>query len=1559
MEEPLIKTTSILNGFNNLKLLNPATRAPDQARQVLQHLLKKTTCDALQAHSFFKQIDWQEPHHLPAIFRFAALRKLTSDATGIAEEKLTFSLCLEFFFKLSSAVWQQDLPTLIYPKVMLDRAAREQFKDTFKGAQALASGEYPLDKTVIHLMANVIDTYQLRSFQKLELHALDISAGDPLDLIKNQPELSEIVLEEINRFINTSSNASAYAVRVHGYTDPPETSETPGSRMVYSESIAALTRHYLLTGIRPHTITGRQWTALKLSIYEDSQALQPNETPVVSTADLLKEDPINYSHFKLHPYLTARLSTLDDFFERLDNLPALYQQKINRYWQAPTPATGAKKIWADQLKHYIETEARLRLADGTLDLKSYTLVNSVLSHATARQLNSASDGSAVNVYTCHFFNKTTSRKLPVNATFLIVDQGITHSNTSPVVVFSLGEGTLRFDSWDAFKDGWSNKLSTPDSRRGLLNCMSIEDAREITRLHALHPAQLDMEKTEIQSTLIDVVIDDLLGQQQNDIAWGFNQAKSKHLSADLARCSAQLFTFTGFQLDERHRQLVNKRTARIVNGLSGENLSRALALFTTPQQRNPGMQQLSPPTFTLPALDKHTLDDSKYRLKLIKKLKTADVTHTVEGLFSYLSDYLPTDTSPPLELRWHVLKKVITHRLELLDFQISTPNSDRFKYYFFQQNTVRDFGIHPTKAIIDSAVLILLGITPAASEFNLPYYSSDELNTAQTRSANLVQSLRTAIASKGSAADLSALCTYLGADLLTLNEPAALPANEYTHGYALTYELIYDLPGFHNLCAVFKSAQPAFFQRASAAAQRALAISVVTDYLYPPTEYKLGYICGLNLNQVSIGELPFERVRTALQEHLRQHFHDSTDKASQLLAFTLLSARYAPELLVTDVPETLLYGQTLDAIHFRHAIACMEAIHPCSTHRMQYKEIATAYADYRYTALTENQKAAILMLKHLPSLHFSMCRGVIRETDSAAITHEDSLNAVEFIKQQENLVVQTLTHLAQIPPQRKEIARQAFSAAFPGVDSERVTQFSTDEVKKYFFTHPVAAADSGVGRKMKMTVLEKYMTCANGVTFNEQELGLTPYPQGACTFQALFDRRFSLYKTNFLAGLVSQLCLSLHSLAGVDRERILNAYKYIKVSFKSDRQDWITGSFGLIALYKESEAIQHAYEIFCPSGTIRKLPLNGETYTPIDKDFSVASADELWHELAHLKIPKLNEGAYLQGQLTEKNSTARLNVSFYTIRRTTLHMSREEKIKFLSQKMVDSVFGDIVELFQPLLRSATPFEAHRERKLARLNAIARFVFPGYALYQDIKDNKVTVGTVIFGLLEVLSLLLPFLSFGIKALRVSTQLARIVVINSSLNFSTQALTAARLLKPLRHDIPRVFSQAAQAANPFGPLVLLFQGGRSGLRWLKSLQAFTRRELTSAKQLSPLLELKQLRTPVSLPLISLDRIPPGAVKTAKPLDGFQPSYSISTHQLTVFEQQILHASTVDLSDVTPQNSIYTKDAKTYIYLQNNIYEIRKKTEKTRHHIYKGDQEGPPVTFSASKNRWEITC
>lgn len=1556
MDTAKIQQLSIPSLLYALHIPNVADLPSDQARQFFQRLLTRSHVIALRAHVFFKTLDFGDEHALPGLCRFPPFQTLISTAVTIPIEKLTFSLTLECLYKLSEALWRGELPALLYPTAILDRTARQCFKDEFISAltnsETSRNSAYPLDQDSLALIANIIDIYQLRAFQKLELNALTLHRHDPLDILKRQPRLSHNLQREITTFISKSFSATThstfYAAIVHGYVDVPSKDRKPPATdrlIIYTKPIASLVADYLRTGVRPHQQTDTRWTSLHISVYEDTSITREDRPALVTAQDLLKQSPINHSQFNLHPFISVDIGTLDDFLDRLDRLPMLYQQDVINYWAPVTSEKGAKTIWRNHLKHAIETTARIGLADSTLTHDSHTQINQILSQSSAQALP-----PAISTYTCAFVDLFSGKAFPISGTFLI-EQQASASKQNRLVAFALNTGAVEYESWEAFEKRLLSQMADSNSRPLLLDHLSKKSALNIVDFCSTQPARLGLKKMLTAAYVVDELVEGLLVQQAENFLHDFTAIKNDTLPAGLEAFCNALNPSLAQHLTKQHARWINHRQTSMLEQLPGKTLSDALVLTSTARAQDIYSKDLDSPILDLSALNKLAFNDTKCRALMIGTLNTDKVGNTLKGVMSHVVSYFSAETPVPLSLRFLALQRICAYRDERQIFSWQHPGSLRHNFYYFMQLYASNAPSDRLGLRLESVGLRLLGMKQLPSEGVHPYYSARELTLAQDQSPALVSILCSEIKATPDQIDLTALASYLNLSLLADYDPEHMISPAQPRNYSLYHELLLDLPGLHRLGkALGKIIAPG--RNDAQTSFRALAISVITDYLYPPTEQKPGYICGLNLHSVELGESPVSQVRETLRAHLKQRLPKNVDRQTQRFVFTLLCARYAPELLVTQVPATLLYGQTLDSLHWRHAVACLEAEQPCSSQGLSYVEIVTAYSNAHYAGLSDDKKTAVALLKQLPSLHFAMCQGVIPETEIAWVTHADSLKAVAYVSEQEALEAQTFTHLAQVPPQRKNMASSAFKKANPGVDAEQIIAFTEAELKKYFHVHPSVAADRHIGRRMRMTLLEKYMSCVSGVGFTEQEIGVKPYPHGACELQARFDQQFSIYKDNFLSAMVDRLALALHGTPQLDRERILNAYKYIKVSFENSQGNWEESRFGLIALYKENEDIQYAYEIFCPSGTVRALPLSAKRATRIHVTSSPPTQDALWHELPYLYISPLNEGAYLRGAPDQKESTPYLMVSFYTVRRQTQGMSRAQKIQYLCKKMVNAVFGNIMDLAYPYLKSPTPYETHKERLFARAQLMARFVLPGYALYQDIKAGKVTLGTIITTALEMFSLLLPFVGLGIKALSISTRLGRVIILSKSTNFSKVALTAAKAIQPLQSSLPNVLLRSLGAANPFGAIALLFQYSHKGMLAIKFLLRFTRAEMSQGPTLFKTLAHRHLP--------ALEYRPLSAVPTAQGrAQFFKPDTRTGDNKLNIQQQFKLHARAVDVSEITAVNSMYVKEGKTYIYLQGNIFAVRKLHGTDAYQLYNDTHIGPRVKFDHTRNRWEIQC
>jgi hypothetical protein len=1549
----------------------PSIGNPDsvRARQMLGYLTSWNIQTALNSIDSNQQHDWGSDAFLPLLLDLKAAREIVAKATGNQLERVTPAFMLDFCYQLAHSIWQGFSDKPAYPDTLPDTLSRQAFRSAFVQASKKNNGIAPaLQPNEFALIARIIDTWHLQNFQRTQLNTLLTQGTEWPSLFDAQPSLSSVLIKSITDLIPASLKipdlSKVYGLLIHASVedeDNPDENEFghPTTPLAYNKYIAALIQDYLLTGVPPHTAEDFPWKAIRISLYEDLHSLEIDRLPSkVSPADLLKGEPVNYSFFNLRPFRPLSSSAFEHFIQQLQKLLALYHETLENYWAAPAPNMTRKRLWADQDKARLKAEALLRVADGTLDLASHELIRQVLSYPVAQPANDQSPASTAQTFALHLTDKATFKQFKLNQGFIITQATETAATLEQyagrIIYYTPDKGVETFEGWKALAEKIGERLDIPDESTSLIACLTAPDAIQVTEALMESAAGVSLGATIIESELFMERVESRLHQQKLDLQFAYETGKQWALGQGLNHFAIHVDEAADIRHRKDSSRLVAERNKRLIDSIPDELLFNAWTFYQNALPRDAETAPLSRTFFDLPPLKTGALNDAERRKLMLDELASEKTRLLVSEVLARTPYYFPEGfvTSP---IAFIVIEKIYRHRLKLMNIQWVVPDSRQYKCFTLEQQLASQLGREDAKKAADLISIGLLGMNAHESESVDVEYSSRQLDTAQATARAMAMDIHTLIGATGTGPDINALCRYLGTALVYPGEAEPSNNDPYLLTYALFLQLLCDLPGFHRLerAILDKLGHPS--RTPDAGVLRALALSTIADYLYPPNTYQPGYICGLNLATVALGECPLSQVRKKLQHHLKTTFGNPSARGSGALVFGVLAARYAPELVIDGVPAELDYGQTLNAIHFRHAVALAENVWPTSSLTRRYPELMDFYTENLSENLPDAAKVAISVVGQWPVLHFAMCRGIIPETAIADVSHEHTITALSYIQEQRDLEARTFTQLAQLPPVRRAMAIEQLKP-HTGLDLHRRTSFTEAEVQKYFVKGYLE-----VGRRMKMSPLERYMTCGTGRSFDAKELGFDPEIPGGCTLQNRFDTQYQSFKKDYLQGLVSRMALALHGLPALDRDRILNAYKYIKLSFKNANGEEHPACFGMIALYKKSDREpEYAYELFCPSGTVRLLRQTGHKNIRINFNFSAPSEDDIHHESPYLKkVPDLDQGAYLTGISNQIYGEPRLDLSFYTIARQTSELNRQEKIQYLCQKMVDEVFGKAVELAYDTLRQPTPYELYREGVAAKTEQLATIMVPGYSIYLDISRGKVTVGTFLFGALEVMSFLVPFGSAAVHAMKAYVQLGKLVFRSTSFGVSQLALKSAQTAYAVKHFGVELGKGLAQAANPLGAAVFLFQGGIKGVAFLRASSRFARHQLGAVSALSTGLKIQPL-TQYSRGLLRTQNITKLTDSTrANPLAVFKADFSTGRNVLTIPQQQRLFAYGTDLSDLTPVMNIYSKNNKTFIKMQGNPYEVRKKPGDNRWHLYNNDLEGPPVTFNRVNQVWEVAC
>ena len=1551
----------------------PSIGDPDsvRARQMLGYLTGWKIQTALNGIDSNQQHDWGSEAFLPLLLDLKAAREIVAKATGNRLEQITPAFMLGFCYQLADPIWQGFSDKPAYPDTLPDPLSRQAFRSAFVQASKKNNGIAPgLRPNDFALLARIIDTWHLQNFQRTQLNTLRTQGTEWPTLFEGQPSLSSVLIKTITDLIPANLKipdlSKIYGLLIHASVDDnPDENEFghPITPLAYNKYIAALIQEYLQTGVPPHTAEDFPWKAIKISLYEDLHSLEIDRLPSkVSPADLLKGEPVNYSFFNLRPFRPLSSSAFEHFIQQLQKLPALYHETLEDYWAASVPNMTRKRLWANLDKAQLKAETLLRVADGTLDLGSHELIQQVLSYPVAQPANDQGPANTAQTFALHLTDKATFKQFKLNQGFIIIqatETGVTlEQYAGRIIYYTPDKGVETFEGWKALAEKIGERLDIPDERTSLMACLTTPDAIQVTGALMESAAGVSLGATIIESESFMERVESRLHQQKLDLQFAYETGKQWALGQGLNHFA----THVDEAADVRHRKdssrLVTERNKRLIDSIPDELLFNA---WTFDQNALPHDAETAPPPrpfFDLPPLKAGALNDAERRKLMLDELASERTRLLVSEVLARTPYYFPGGSVTP-QIAFIVIEKIYRHRLKLMNIQWAVPDSRQYKCFTLEQQLASQLGRADAKKAADLISIGLLGMNAHESEGINVEYSSRQLDTAQATARAMDIDIHTLIGAIGTAPDINALCRYLGTALLFPSEAKPSNNDPYVLTYSLFFQLLCDFPGFHRVerAILDKSTHPT--RAPDAGVLRALALSAIADYLYPPNTYQPGYICGFNLATVALGECPLSQVREKLQNHLKTTFGNPSARGSRALTFGILAARYAPELVIDGVPAELDYGQTLNAIHFRHAVALAEAVWPTSSLTRRYPELMDFYTENLSENLSDAAKVAISVTGQLPVLHFAMCRGIIPETAIADVSHEHTITALSYIQEQRDLEARTFTQLAQFPPMRRAMAIEQLKSHTGldlNLDLNRRTSFTEAEVQKYFVKGYLE-----VGRRMKMSPLERYMTCGTGRSFDAKELGFYPEIPGGCILQNTFDTQYQSFKKDYLQGLVSRMALALHGLPAIDRDRILNAYKYIKLSFKNANGEEHPACFGMIALYKKSDQEpEYAYQLFCPSGTVRLLDQTGHKNIRINFNFSAPSEDDIHHESPYLKkVPDLDLGAYLRGVPDQTYGEPRLDLSFYTIARQTSELNRQEKIQYLCQKMVDEVFGKAVDLAYDTLRQPTPYELYREGVAAKTEQLATIMVPGYSIYLDISRGKITIGTFLFGALEVMSFLVPFGSAVVHAMKAYMQLGKLVFRSTSFGVSQLALKSAQTAYAVKHFGVELGKGLAQAANPLGAAVFLFQGGLKGVAFLRASSRFARHQLGSVSALSSGLNIQPLAgySGRLLRTQNITKLPDST--RVNPLAVFKADFSTGRNVLTIPQQQRLFAYGTDLSDLTSVMNIYSKNNKTFIKMQGNPYEVRKKPGDDRWHLYNNDLEGPPVTFNRVNQVWEVAC
>ena len=490
-----------------------------------------------------------------------------------------------------------------------------------------------------------------------------------------------------------------------------------------------------------------------------------------------------------------------------------------------------------------------------------------------------------------------------------------------------------------------------------------------------------------------------------------------------------------------------------------------------------------------------------------------------------------------------------------------------------------------------------------------------------------------------------------------------------------------------------------------------------------------------------------------------------------------------------------------------------------------------------------------------------------------------------------------------------------------------------------------------------MSNVERYMTDVDGYGFDDAELGFESKGFGGSALSKRFNEAYDRFEQAYRIPLRQQMTDAILDLPADQRRELLSASQFVSVSFK-DTEDKAPnlGHFGLLAV-----GSTYIYELFCPSGTIRKVAIERgpdvRTYQYRDK------SDEHRRPFIHTVtgLPALNVRAHTEGR---EGSTVERCEQLNFLFSNSPHAGTElAHIEVLCNRMVDKHFSKVISQLRTFYWRRTDLEHYYQRWSDMIDQPLIFIVPFYSLYLDIKNDQVSTATVIFGVLELITFLLPFRAAFRAGYSASVSLGRVVARSTSLGVSKIALGLAKAHVAIPAFTKVLVVGVIEAMNPlpWQLFALLGRAGWSGVRALSETLwrlRHTHTYLDTSYALGAQLDFytgwrSKMVLPsrlLSLPPATLDR--PDAVAR-----GFLPDFSWGNHKLSIADQMSFHARDVGLAGARLQNHVYRLGADDYIRMQGNLYQVLR-TPQAGWRIVRGARTGPAVEYVQAQQQWRLT-
>ncbi|MDF9616694.1 deaminase domain-containing protein [Pseudomonas entomophila] len=570
-------------------------------------------------------------------------------------------------------------------------------------------------------------------------------------------------------------------------------------------------------------------------------------------------------------------------------------------------------------------------------------------------------------------------------------------------------------------------------------------------------------------------------------------------------------------------------------------------------------------------------------------------------------------------------------------------------------------------------------------------------------------------------------------------------------------------------------------------------------------------------------------LRAKVSDNIRARNPNVSPAALSLLEYLLLR-ELAPELLITDTPDWLYYGRSLQSLALMHGARLLEAILPGACSRATYDKVITLASDLSSVDEQQLQRQWSSTLI-LPALRYAKAHGALPDftgNDIRQATLQQMNSAVQFVTSEQQAFAQDAQQIALTPPDRKTLAEQQLAET--GVDKQywdksiddpwtwsHLSGLGLAKSSSYNWHHTIATPGftSDVGAPSQKPVIE-----------NLTQLIMTGdiYRDGKSTVPQLYDQAFETFKSVWQAAharLIKRLFLELPQ--ALRNKLYTSTCEVSLITFEGPpNSKEQAGTQGLFIRCQPGDhrddfdtheaSTEYFFELTPGAGALRPCSQQFNYKVVLNTGFSgniVETVAKRWEnndrklQARVTPLQPLDSDAYLNGtpsRLADKLQTPRKGKLIAATERVYAQQDSEaDFFQKLATTATTHLYASTLAQFKADHTHTTPWEELVDLEKQFADFLGRTLLPFYGCIADLVKGDHSAGVIIGCVLDAVGVLIPAGKFIASSLTLIRDAA-----NLTLRAACEVMSSA---------VGELFSHLAQQS----PILIYRDMGR-GIRWL---------------------------------------------------------------------------------------------------------------------------------------------